>query len=94
MVWSGVAVWGAVNGVLDSTVKAVVAELIPSAQRAVAFGWLALVRGLGLLIAGGLLGVTYDADRTLVIWLVVLVNAAALATLWRVLRRIERLARA
>jgi MFS family permease len=93
MIWVGVAVWGAVNGVLDSTVKAVVAELIPSGQRSVAFGWLALVRGLGLLIAGGVLGVAYDADRTLVIWLVVVINAAALATLWRVLRRIERLAR-
>lgn len=92
MVWTGVAVWGAVNGVLDSTVKAVVAELIPSTQRAVAFGWLALVRGLGLLIAGGLLGVAYDADRAWVISLVVLINAVALGTLWLVLRRIERLA--
>lgn len=94
MVWTGVAVWGAVNGVLDSTVKAVVAELIPSAQRSVAFGWLALVRGVGLLIAGGLLGVAYDADRVLAIWLVLVINSVALATLWRVLHRIDRVARA
>ncbi len=40
LVWLGVAVWGIVNGVLDSTVKAVVTELVPANNRAVAFGWL------------------------------------------------------
>ena len=88
LVWLGVAVWGIVNGVLDSTVKAVVAELVQPDQRAIAYGWLALVRGLGLVVAGAALGVAYDHDRTLVIWLVGTINAVALATLWRVLRRI------
>ncbi len=60
LVWVGVAIWGIVNGVLDSTVKAVVTELVRRDSRAVAFGWLALVRGLGLLLAGAVLGVSYD----------------------------------
>lgn len=60
LVWIGVAVWGIVNGVLDSTVKSVVTELVPANTRAVAFGWLALLRGVALLIAGGLLGAVYD----------------------------------
>src|SRR5665811_1735156 len=47
LVWLGVAVWGVVNGVLDSTVKAVVTELVAPAARSIAFGWLAFVRGLG-----------------------------------------------
>ena len=52
LVWVGVAVWGVVNGVLDSTVKAVVTELVEPAGRSIAFGWLALARGLGLLAGG------------------------------------------
>jgi len=89
-IWIGVAVWGVVNGVLDSTVKAVVTELVPTAQRAVGFGWLALVRGLGLLVAGGLLGATYDAGRGAVIALVVTANMVALGGLAWVLRRMDR----
>ena len=56
LVWVGVAIWGMVNGVLDSTVKAVVTELVEPAGRSIAFGWLALVRGLGLLVSGVVLG--------------------------------------
>lgn len=84
LVWTGVAIWGIVNGVLDSTVKAVVTQLVGPDARAVAFGWLALSRGLGLLIAGGILGIAYDHDIKLVIALLVLANAAALIGLRRV----------
>jgi MFS family permease len=87
LLWIGVAVWGMVNGVLDSTVKAVVTELVPSRRRAVAFGWLALVRGLGLLVAGGVLGAAYDHSRGLVVALVVGANLLALAVLATVLPR-------
>lgn len=89
LVWIGVAVWGVVNGVLDSTVKAVVAELVPAASRAVAFGWLAFVRGIGLLIAGGLLGLAYDRGIGWVIATVLAANALALIGLVLVLRRIH-----
>ncbi|GAB2977332.1 MFS transporter [Nocardioides montaniterrae] len=87
MIWAGVAVWGVVNGVLDSTVKAVVTELVLPARRAVAFGWLALVRGLGLLIAGGVLGWAYDGSRVLAQVLIVAVNALAFVALLVVLPR-------
>lgn len=40
LAWIGVAVWGVVNGVLDSTVKSVITELVPANMRAIAFGWL------------------------------------------------------
>jgi MFS family permease len=65
LVWVGVAIWGVVNGVLDSTAKAVVTELVAPAARSVAFGWLALARGLGLLVAGVGLGVAYDRGTAL-----------------------------
>lgn len=87
-VWIGVAIWGVVNGVLDSTVKAVVTELVPAGTRAVAFGWLAFARGLGLLVAGGVLGAAYDHGVALAIGLVLVANVAALAGLAMVLRKV------
>jgi MFS family permease len=90
LVWVGVAVWGVVNGVLDSTVKAVVTQLVPSARRSVAFGWLAFVRGVGLLIAGALLGAAYDQGRGWVVGLMLAANAVALTGLATLLRRIDR----
>lgn len=89
-IWIGVAIWGIVNGVLDSTVKAVVTELVPRQARAVAFGWLALVRGVGLLIAGGVLGAAYDQGIGYAAALVVAANAVALAGLVLVLRKLSR----
>ena len=88
-VWVGVGIWGVVNGVLDSTVKAVVTELVPGDARSVAFGWLAFVRGAGLLLAGGLLGVAYDHSRGAAMLLILVANAIALVALASVLRRLR-----
>jgi MFS family permease len=88
LVWVGVAIWGVVNGILDSTVKAVVTALVEPARRAVAFGWLALARGLGLLLAGVSFGLAYNHSITLVLWMVVGVNVVALVALARVLARL------
>ena len=86
LVWAGVAIWGVVNGVLDSTIKAVVTRLVPASTRATAFGWLALVRGVGLLLAGVILGLAYDQSISLVIGLILAANALAFWGLWSVLR--------
>ena len=88
LVWVGVAIWGVVNGVLDSTVKAVVTDLVDREARATAFGWLALVRGLGLLVAGAGLGVAYDHGVALTVALIVTTNVIALAGLWSVTSRL------
>ncbi len=88
LVWAGVAIWGAVNGVLDSTVKAVVTQLVQPAGRSIAFGWLAFARGLGLLLSGVVLGVAYDQSITLVVWLILGINAVAAAVLAWVLARL------
>ena len=89
LIWTGVAIWGLVNGILDSTIKAVVTKVVPPTSRAAAFGWLALVRGAGLLTAGAVLGLAYDHSITLVIYLILGANIAAAAALWSVLRRIS-----
>jgi len=92
MIWVGVAAWGLVHGVMDSTVKAVVTELVVPASRSIAFGWLALVRGFGLLAAGASLGFAYDQSISVAIWLILIVNTAAMAVLVWVLARLrERL---
>jgi len=90
LLWVGIAIWGVVNGVLDSTVKAVVSELVPSTSRAPAFGWLALVRGLGLLVAGAALGVAYEQSPAWAIGLIVGINAIALVGLATILGSIRR----
>lgn len=90
LLWVGVAIWGVVNGVLDSTVKAVVSEIVPPTSRAAAFGWLALARGIGLLVAGAALGVAYEHSPSTAVGLIVAINAVALAALVAILRRIER----
>lgn len=90
LVWAGVAIWGVVNGVLDSTVKAVVTEIVPSGSRASAFGWLALVRGLGLLVAGGVLGLAYDQGPQTAMVVIVIANVLGLVGLVRTLRKINR----
>ncbi|WP_220347232.1 MFS transporter [Microbacterium bovistercoris] len=87
LVWLGVAIWGVVNGVMDSTVKAVVTELVPSSTRPVAFGWLAFARGAGLLIAGGVLGAVYDVGSGWTIVAIVAANIAGFAGLLLTLRR-------
>jgi MFS family permease len=87
LIWVGVAIWGVVNGVLDSTVKAMITELVEPAGRSIAFGWLALARGLGLLLAGLLLGLAYDQSIMLVVWLIVVINTMALSALVWVLAR-------
>jgi MFS family permease len=86
LVWVGVAVWGVVNGILDSVVKAVITQLVDAQERAAAFGWLALARGAGLLVAGVALGVAYQRSPWAAAALVVVVNAAGLLVLSRVLR--------
>jgi MFS family permease len=88
LIWLGVAIWGMVNGVLDSTVKAVVTGLVEPAARSVAFGWLALARGLGLLVSGVVLGLAYDQSITLVVALIVGTNAVAMIALTWVLARL------
>ncbi|HEU5222646.1 MAG TPA: MFS transporter [Candidatus Lumbricidophila sp.] len=93
LVWIGVAIWGITNGILDSTVKAVVTELVPSTSRAVGFGWLAFVRGCSLLVAGGVLGAAYSAGAGVAMTLVVTANVLGFIALFAVLRRIPHVPR-
>lgn len=55
-VLGGVVLWGLAMGVQDSTVKAYVADLVPSSRRATAYGVFAALQGVGALAGGALAG--------------------------------------
>ncbi len=69
----GVVLWGAALGLQDSTVKALVADLVPRERRATAYGMFAAVQGAGALGGGLLTGALYEQSvRALIIGVAVL----------------------
>ncbi|NKX54178.1 MFS transporter [Arthrobacter mobilis] len=65
-VLAGVAVWGIATGIQDSTVKALVADLVPAEQRATAYGVFAAIQGGAALAGGALAGGLYGRTPVLV----------------------------
>jgi len=59
----GVLVWGAATGVQESTVKALVADLVPVGRLATAYGVFAAFEGAAALAGGGLAGWLYAGSR-------------------------------
>ena len=86
VVVAGVVIWGLASGVQDSTVKALVADLVPAAQRATAYGWFAVFQGVGALAGATVAGALYGSVPVLVA-LVVVLQVAASVLLVVVLRR-------
>ena len=62
---SGVLLWGAAVGVQDSTVKALVADLVAAPRRATAYGVFAAIQGAAALGGGVLAGALYGYSITL-----------------------------
>jgi hypothetical protein len=83
----GVLLWGAATGVQDSTVKALVAELVPASRLATAYGAFAAFQAVAALAGGGLAGWLYDAHRGALVATVVAAQAVALVLLVGVLLR-------
>ena len=87
---AGVLLWGAATGVQDSTVKALVADLVPAARLATAYGAFAAFQAVAALAGGGLAGWLYDAHRGALVGSVVAAQAVALVLLAGVLVRSRR----
>jgi MFS family permease len=83
---AGVALWGLGTGVQDSTVKALVADLVPKERLATAYGGFAAYQGVGALAGGLLAGGLYAQHLTVLVVLVGLVQVGALALLTASLR--------
>ena len=93
LVWLGAAVWGAVLGIHESTLRAAVADLVPPERRGIGYGVFNSLYGIALLISGGVLGLLYERSIGLVIAFVVVAEVLALAAFVVMLRRDVRTAR-
>lgn len=77
----GIALWGLATAVQDSTVKALVADLVPGDRLATAYGVFATAQGLGALAGGALAGGLYERHLTVLITVIAILQAASLVTL-------------
>ncbi|MES4907656.1 MULTISPECIES: MFS transporter [unclassified Streptomyces] len=78
---AGSLVWGAAMGIQESTLRAMVADLVPSGRRATAYGVFAGVVGAASLAGGALTGGLYGYSIPVLITVVVMIQVLALALL-------------
>ncbi|WP_225097329.1 MFS transporter [Streptomyces sp. CoH27] len=78
---AGSLVWGAAMGIQESTLRATVADLVPSGRRATAYGLFAGVVGAASLAGGALTGGLYGYSIPLLITVVVAIQVLAVALL-------------
>ena len=78
---AGSLVWGAAMGIQESTLRATVADLVPSGRRATAYGIFAGVVGAAGLAGGALTGGLYGYSIPVLITVVVVIQILALALL-------------
>jgi len=67
---AGILVWGLATGILDSTVKALVAETVPRSRLGTAYGAFAAVQGVAALAGGGVAGWLYGQGRPAIVLVV------------------------
>ncbi|MEZ0363470.1 MFS transporter [Mycobacterium sp. pUA109] len=81
-VWSvliGALLWGAAVGIAESTLRAVVADLVPAPRRATAYGVFAAALGVATAVGGALTGWLYDVSPAAVVAAVAAIQVLALA---------------
>ncbi|MFG1606414.1 MFS transporter [Actinoplanes sp. NPDC049265] len=83
----GGLLWGAAGGVLDSTVKALVADLVAAPRRATAYGVFAAIQGAAALAGGALAGALYAPAPLLLVVLLIAAQLAGAALLAIAIRR-------
>jgi MFS family permease len=83
----GILLWGAATGVQDSTVKALVADLVVRERRATAYGVFAALQGAGALVGGIAAGALYSHS---VSWLVTAIAATQVVALSVLLPAVSR----
>jgi MFS family permease len=83
LLWLGAALWGAVMGLHESTLRAAVADLVPAARTATAYGAFAAIYGLASLAGDAGIGYLYETSRPALIALVAAVELVAIAAFLR-----------
>jgi MFS-type transporter involved in bile tolerance (Atg22 family) len=87
----GIAVWGFAFGLQDSTIKALVADLVEAGRRATAYGVFAGIQGVTAIGGGVLAGWLYERSLTALVVVIGVTQAVALALLVLSLRGLPRL---
>lgn len=82
----GVLIWGAATGLQDSTVKALVARLVPAGRRATGYGLFAAVQGVAAIGGGALSGALSARSVPALIAIVAVLQLVSLALFLRTLR--------
>lgn len=80
-VLTGTMLWGAALGIQESTMRAVVADLVPTRRRATAYGLYAAVVGGAAAVGGAALGALYEVSVGALVAGVAVVEALALVLL-------------
>ena len=88
---AGALIWGAAGGILDSTVKALVADLVPASRRATAYGVFAAVQGAAAIAGGVMAGALYQRSLPILIAAVVGTQVIALILLIATLRSHQKI---
>ena len=86
LVWVGAIVWGAALGMHESTLRAAVADLVPRARRATAYGIFTAVYGVAWLAGSTIIGALYETSLPAVVVFVLAAQALALILLVLLLR--------
>ncbi|HEY3534464.1 MAG TPA: MFS transporter [Pedococcus sp.] len=81
VVVGGVVLWGFAYGLQDSTVKALVADLVEARRLATAYGVFAGIQGAAATGGGALIGWLYDGSRVVLVGVVAAGQLVALALL-------------
>lgn len=90
LVLAGVVIWGFAYGVQDSTVKALVAELVAGPRRATAYGVFAAIQGAAAVLGGLLAGWLYESSLSALVAAVAVMQLAAAGLLAFALRKARR----
>jgi hypothetical protein len=85
----GVAIWALAYGVQDSTVKALVAEVVEAPRRATAYGVFAGIQGAFAVVGGVGAGWLYERSLISLVVVVAVTQLVALALLARTLRSLR-----
>jgi MFS family permease len=88
---AGALLWGAAGGVLDSTIKALVADLVPASRLATAYGLFAAVQGAAAIAGGVMAGALYERSLPILIATVVVTQIIALVLLIATLRQHQKI---
>ncbi|MGI6033574.1 MAG: MFS transporter [Coriobacteriales bacterium] len=74
---TGVVLWGASLGIQESTMRAAVADIVPSEKRATSYGMFSVFLGIGSMVGGALIGLLYDVNVAYAIGYAVIVEVIA-----------------